>query len=85
LGKYIFQPAKQCSIFSIMSSQIDMALKKAPSRRQRCFKVKEETLKPRILVRPSALLTLPTRTNLDLDRLIFKPNTTSKQKNKPHK
>jgi hypothetical protein len=68
-----------------MSSQKDMALKESPTGSPRYFKVKEETLQPMILARPSTLLTLLTRTNLDVAMLILKLDTASKHKNKPPK
>jgi len=47
LDKYIiFQPAKRHSIFSTRPSQIDLALKGAPSRRPKYFKGKEDTPQP---------------------------------------
>jgi hypothetical protein len=48
--KYIiFHPAKWCSIFSVMSSQIDLVLSKAPNRRPKYFIGKGETLQPKML------------------------------------
>jgi hypothetical protein len=66
----------------MMSSQIDLALNEAHNGRPRYFIGKEDTLQPKRLVRPSALMTLPTGTNSDLARSILKPETTSKHKNK---
>jgi hypothetical protein len=86
LDKYIFfHPAKRRSNSSITPSQITLALKEIPKRRMRYFIGKEDTVQPRILAKPSTLLTLPTGTNFDLLRLIFKLETTSKHKNKAHR
>jgi len=56
----LFHPAKQCSIFSIMPSQIDLALNEILNGRPRYFTCKEETLQTKILAKPSTLLTLST-------------------------
>jgi hypothetical protein len=63
-----------------MPSQIDMASKGAPNGRPRYFIGKEETLQSKMRAKPSALLTLPTWTNSDLARLIFKPDDFKTQK-----
>jgi hypothetical protein len=71
-----------------MSSQIDLALKEALKGRPRYFIGKEEILQPKILAKPSILLTIPTGTNYDLAKLIFKPETATKHKKNipsPHK
>jgi hypothetical protein len=71
LDKYvIFHPARMHSIFSITLSQIDLALKGTPNERPRYFIGKEDTMHPKVLAKQSTLLTLPTRTNSDLVRLI---------------
>jgi len=44
----------------------DLALKEAPNRRPRYFMGNEENLYPKILAKPSTLLTLSTRTNSNL-------------------
>jgi hypothetical protein len=44
----LFQPNNQCSIFSIMLSQIDLALNEAPKERPKYFIGKEETLQPKM-------------------------------------
>jgi hypothetical protein len=49
-------------------------IKGAHNRRLKYFKGKEDTPQPRILANPSTLLTLTTKTNSDLARLIFKPD-----------
>jgi Leucine-rich repeat (LRR) protein len=64
--------------------QIDLALKEAPNGRLRYFVGNEETLQPKIQAKPSTLLTLPTGTNFDLSKLIFKPEI-AKHKNKHRK
>jgi hypothetical protein len=76
--------AKRHSIFSITPSQIAIALKGALNGRLRYFIGKGDAVHPRILARPSTLLTLPTGTNSDLMRLIFNLETASKHKNKAH-
>ena len=59
LDKYnLFQPAKRCSIFLIMPSQIDLALKEAPNRQPKYFMGSEVTVHPKILAKPSILLNL---------------------------
>jgi hypothetical protein len=80
-----FQPAKKHFTFSIMPFQIGLALKEAPKGRPRYFIGKYETLQPKILAKPSTLLIKPTRTNSELAKLIFRPETASKHKNKHHK
>jgi hypothetical protein len=45
----LFHPTRQCSIFSITPSQIDLALKWASNGRPRYFIGKEDTAHPRIL------------------------------------
>jgi hypothetical protein len=81
LGKYIlFHLAKRRSNFSITLSQIALALKGAPKERPRYFIGKGDTVQPRILVRLSTLLTLPTGTNSYLLRLIFKTETSKHKK-----
>jgi hypothetical protein len=83
LNKYnCFQPAKWHSIFSIMSSQTDLAFKEAQNGRPKYFIGKEDTMHPRIRAKPSTLSTLPTGTNSNLAKLIIKPKTSLKQKNK---
>jgi hypothetical protein len=83
LDKYIlFQPANQCSIISITPSQINLALKEVSNGRPRYFIGKEETQQPRILASPSTLLTLPTRTNYDLTKFIFKLDVALMHKNR---
>jgi hypothetical protein len=66
----------------MMSSQIDLALNEAPKGRPRHFIRREDTLQSKIQARPSTFIILPTRTNSDLARLIIRPETTSKHKNK---
>jgi hypothetical protein len=84
--KYIlFHLAKQRSIFSIMLIPYRFALNEAPSGRPTYFIGREETLQPKMLAKPSTLLTLPWGTNSDLAKLILKPKTISKHKNKQHK
>jgi hypothetical protein len=63
-----------------MSSQIDLTLNKAPKGIPRLFLGKQETLQPKILARPSMLVTFPTGTNYDLAKLIVKPKTASEHK-----
>jgi hypothetical protein len=71
LDKYIiFHPARMHSIFSITPSQIDLALKGTPNERPRYFIGKEDSIHPKVLAKLSTLLTLPTRTNSDLVRLV---------------
>jgi hypothetical protein len=65
-----------------MSSQIDLALNKSPSGRPRYFKGREETVQPKMLAKPSTLLTLPMGTNSDLARLILSPEIALKHRNK---
>jgi hypothetical protein len=65
-----------------MSSQIDLALNEAPKGRPRYFIGKDDTLQPKILAKPSTLMTLPIGASFDLAKLIFKVETTSKHKNK---
>jgi hypothetical protein len=77
-----FQPAKKHFTFSIMPFQIGLALKEAPKGRPRYFIGKDDTVQPKILAKPSMLLIKLTGTNYDLAKLIFKPKTTSKRKNK---
>jgi hypothetical protein len=70
LDKYnCFQLASRCLIFLITPLQIGLALKEALYKRPRYFIGKEETLHPKILAKPSALLTLPIETNYDLAKL----------------
>jgi hypothetical protein len=78
----LFHPAKRYSIFLIKPSQIALALKKAPNGRLKYFKGKEETPHPKILAKPSTLMTFLIGTNSNYARLIFKPKTTLKRKNK---
>jgi hypothetical protein len=71
LDKYIlFQPTKWRSIFSITPFQIVLALMRLPMEDQDASKAKKNP-HPRILAKPSTLLTLPIGTNSDLARLIF--------------
>jgi len=58
-----------------------LALKEAPNGRPRYFKGNEETLKSKMLAKPSTLSTQPTGAKIDLAKLIFKPETASKHKN----
>jgi hypothetical protein len=83
LDKYNrFELAKQRSIFSIISSQIALALKESPNKSPRYFIGDEETLHLKIRAKTSTLLTLPIGTNSNLAKLIFKPKIASKHKNK---
>jgi hypothetical protein len=63
-----------------MSSQIDFALKGAPSSRLKYFIGKEDTLQSSIFAKPPTLSMAPTRTNYDSAKLIFNPETTSNHK-----
>jgi len=85
LDKYNrFQLTKQHSTFSIMPFQIGLALEEAAKGRPRYFIGKDKTLQPKILAKPSPLLIKLTGTNFDFAKLIFKPETASKHKNKHH-
>jgi hypothetical protein len=80
LDKYNFcQLAKRCSILTTISSQMDVALWRAPRGMPRYFKGKEEVPQPKIEANSATLSTLPTGTKRDLSKLNFKPETTSKQ------
>jgi hypothetical protein len=62
LDKYsLFQPANQCSIFSIIIFQMDLALYEAPEGRPQYIIDKEATLQPRIGANPSTSSTSPFR------------------------
>jgi len=68
-----------------MSFQIGFALKEAPKGIPRYFIDKDNTLQPKILVKPNILSIKPTQINSDLAKLIFKPEIASKHKNKQRK
>jgi hypothetical protein len=58
-----------------MPSHIDVALNAVPNGRPRYFIGREETLQPKMLARPSMLMTLPMGTDFDFARLILKHET----------
>jgi hypothetical protein len=68
-----------------MPSQIDLTLKESPNGRPKYLIGKEKTLQPRILARPSAIVTWATWTNFGSTILILKLETTSKHKNKQNR
>jgi hypothetical protein len=77
--------AKQISIFSLLLSHIDFALKEAPNGRPKYFIGKEDTLQPRVLAKPPTFSVAPTKTNYDLAKLIFNPKIASKHKKRHYK
>jgi hypothetical protein len=79
LDKYnFFQLVKRRSILTTISSQIDLALKHAPSGIPRYFRGREEVPQPKMTANSVALSTLPTGNKGDSAKLTFKPNTASK-------
>jgi hypothetical protein len=84
--KYIiFHPAKRLYLLNnIIPNRF--ALNEAAIGKPKYFIGKEKTLQPKMLAKPPTLLTLPMGgTNSDLAKLILKPETASKHKNKQHK
>jgi hypothetical protein len=81
----LFQLANRCSIFSITPSQICLALKEGPNGRPRYFTGKVATPLPKIQANKSTCSTFPTRINVDLAKLTFKPEAASNNKNKLRK
>jgi hypothetical protein len=63
-----------------MSFEIDLALNKTPKGRPNYFIGIENTLRPKIIAKPSTFITLQTETNSTLAKLILKPETASKHK-----
>lgn len=55
------------------------------NKRSRYFMGREAIPQPRILANPTTLSTVPTGTNSNLAKFIFKPDTVSKHKNKLHR
>jgi hypothetical protein len=61
---------------------IRFSLIRSYQRKTKIFEGKEDTLQPRMHTKSSTSLTLLIGTSSDLAKLIFKPETTSKHKNK---
>jgi hypothetical protein len=82
--KYIIMhSANRCSIFSIMSSNIDLALNEALNRRPRYFIGKDLATQDASLT--FNIIDIAKETNSDLVKLILKLETASKHKNKQQK
>ena len=76
-----FPPSNKCSIISTTSFQNRLGLTASPQRKSKILqKKREKTPQLRIPANPSTLSTLPTATNSDIAKLIFKLQTTLKQK-----
>jgi hypothetical protein len=76
-----FQLANRLSILPTTSSQLDLVLKGAPNGRPRYFEGGEKTPQPKMPASSSMLSTRPTGTKTDLSKLIFNPETASKDSN----